>query len=138
MTPVGPDNLAHYVGQNPLSNDGRWLLGFPLPERTLVVHSIDGGGPIPVQGVEPGEVVIRFADGDREIFVFNRDSLPARVYRVNFRTGERRLLRQFRPADATGIAGIPTIAMSADGRIMAFNYVRTLSTLYEVSGLRVR
>ena len=138
VTPVGPDNLEHYVGQNPLSNDGRWLLGFPLPERTLVVHSIDGGGPIPVQGVEQGEVVIRFADGDREIFVFNRDSLPTRVYRVNFRTGERRLLREFRPADATGIAGIPTIAMSADGRIMAFNYVRALSTLYEVSGLRVR
>ena len=57
---------------------------------------------------------------------------------MNFRTGERRLLRESRPADPTGIPGIPSVAMSADGTLIAFNYRRVLSTLFEISGLQVR
>jgi hypothetical protein len=79
--------------------------------------------------------VIRFAQGDREVFVFNREGLPARVFRVDYRTGARRLWREFTPADPAGIAGIPSIAMTADGQIIAFNYWRVLNTLYEVGGL---
>ena len=131
-TPVGPDNFEHYVGQEPISNDGRWLLGFPLPERTLTVHALDGTESIPVRGALPDDIALRFAEGDREIFVFNRDGLPTRVYRLDFRTGQRRLWREFRPGDAAGIAGISSIAMTPDGRIMAFNYWRVLSTLYEI------
>ncbi len=100
LTPFGPDNLEHYVGQVPLSNDGRWLCGYPLPERVVRVYPVDGndgGDPIVVKGLEPLEVVIRFAEGDRELFVFNRESLPARIYRLDFRTGERKLLREFQP-----------------------------------------
>jgi len=133
---IGPDNADHYVGQIPVSNDGRWLLAFGLPDRDPTVYALDGEDAMPAFGLEPGEVIIRFAEGDREVFVFNRDGLPVRIDRVDFRTGERRLWREFQPGDPAGIAGFQTVAMSADGRTIAFNYRRVLSTLYVVSGLR--
>jgi hypothetical protein len=132
---VGPDNVEHYIGQVPMSNAGDALLGFPLPERTRTFYPLDGGDPIPVRGLEPDEVVSRFAEGDREIFVFNRERLPVRIVRLNYRTGERRLWREFMPGDPAGIDGIRTIAMTPDGRTIAFNYQRVLSTLYVVGGL---
>jgi hypothetical protein len=135
VAPIGPDNFEHYAGQIPISNDGRWLFGYPLPERTMTVLALDGSESIPVRGKGDREAVIRFAQGDREVFVFNREGLPARVFRVDYRTGVRRLWREFTPADPAGIAGIPSIAMTADGQIIAFNYWRVLNTLYEVGGL---
>jgi len=133
---IGPDNIEHYIGQVPISNDARLLAGFPLPERLRTVYPIDGGDLIPIAGIEENEVISRFAEGDRELFVFNREGLPVRIVRVNYRTGERTLWREFMPGDPAGIDGIRTIVMSADGRTMAFNYIRVLSTLFEVSGLR--
>jgi hypothetical protein len=135
VQPIGPDNFEHFAGQIPISNDGKWLFGYPLPQRTMTVQALDGSESIPVRGREPDEAVIRFAEGDREIFVYKREGLPARVYRLDFRTGTRQLWREFVPGDVAGIAGIPSIAMTADGKIMAFNYRRVLSTLYEVGGL---
>lgn len=52
-----------------------------------------------------------------------------RIFRLNFRTGERTLWREFMPGDPAGIDGIRTIVMSPDGRTIAFNYTRVLSTL---------
>jgi hypothetical protein len=101
----------------------------------MTVHALDGSESIPVRGKDPGEAVIRFAEGDREIFVYRREGLPARVFRLDYRTGARQLWREFQPGDPAGIGGIPGIAMTADGKIMAFNYRRFLSTLYEVGGL---
>jgi DNA-binding beta-propeller fold protein YncE len=133
---VGPDNLEHYIGQQPLSNDGRWLLGFPLPGHEDTVYSLQGEDPIRVQGLGPGEVVIRFTEDDRAVYVFNRDGLPVRIYRLDYRTGARQLWREFMPGDPAGVAGVPTVVMTADGRVMAFNYQRVLSTLFEISGLQ--
>ena len=113
-----------------------WLSTPQSHRRRLSRRQQDGGDPILVKGLEPLEVVIRFAEGDRELFVFNRESLPARIYRLDFRTGERTLVKEFLPADPAGIGRIPTVVMSADAKVIAFNYNRVLSTLYEVSGLK--
>lgn len=42
-----------------------------------------------------------FTEDDQAIYVFNRDGLPARVHRLDYRTGERQLWREFMPADTT-------------------------------------
>jgi hypothetical protein len=132
---VGPDNLEHWVGQEPLTNDGEWILGYPLPSRVVALYSLDSDETIPVQGLAPDDRVIRFTENDREVYVFNRDGLPVRIWRLDYRTGSRSLWREFMPADPGGIAGIPTVVMSADGRYIGFNYARTLSSLFVITGL---
>jgi hypothetical protein len=63
----------------------------------VAVYPLDGGEPIPVKGLEPSEVAIRFAQGDRHLLVYDRDRLPARIFKLDYRTGERTLWRQFAP-----------------------------------------
>lgn len=75
-----------------------------MPERVEAVYSLDGAETIPVQGLEPTDVIIRFTEDDQAIYVFNRDGLPARVHRLDYRTGERQLWREFMPADTTEVS----------------------------------
>lgn len=79
---------------------------------------------------------MRFATDGQHVLVYDRDALPVRLYSLDYRTGQRTLWREFTPADPTGIAGIRSIAMSPGGTVVAYNYTRSLSTLYLIEGLR--
>jgi WD40 repeat protein len=139
LSEVGPSGVDHWVGQYPLSNDGRLIAAFARggPDGHIVsVFPIDGGTPIPVLGREAGEVVIRFTADDRHLLVYNRDRLPARIFSIDYRTGARTLWREFTPADPAGIAGIPQIVMTPDSRVVAYNYSRSLGTAFLVTGLK--
>ena len=68
--------------------------------------------------------------------MYDRDRLPARIFELDYPTGQRTLWREFTPSDPAGIAGIHSVAMTADGHAVAFNYTRSLGTAYLVSGLR--
>jgi hypothetical protein len=139
LTEVGPAGLDHWAGQVPLSNDGTLLAAFKSGQtgsHTLTIYPVDGGASFPTVGLRAGEVPIRFAAGDRHLFVYDRDRLPAQIFKVDYRTGERTLFREFTPADPAGIAGFVWVVMSPDGRIVAYNYTRALGTVYQISGLK--
>jgi serine/threonine protein kinase len=59
-----------------------------------------------------------------------------RRVRLDIDTGRRVGLGEFMPADPSGISGVQEIQVSADGRSYSYNYVRRLSDLYLVEGLR--
>jgi serine/threonine protein kinase len=139
ITPMGPDGLDHWAGQKPLSHDGRYFAAYRSGESmsgTVAIYPISGGGPQKVAGMQPDEVVIQFTEDDRHLLVYDRDRLPTRIFKLDYRTGQRTLWREFTPADPAGIAGIRTISMTADGRIVAYNYIRSLGTGYLISGLK--
>jgi hypothetical protein len=92
--------------------------------------------PRPVAGFEEDDVVIRWADDGHSLFVFKRNEVPARVFRLDVVTGKRTPWLQLMPADPAGVTRIPSIAMSADGRSYAYNFTRELSDLYLIRGLR--
>jgi hypothetical protein len=52
------------------------------------------------------------------------------------RTGKRRLVRNLTVADPAGVLTIYSALMTRDARTFVFTYVRTLSDLYLVSGVR--
>jgi hypothetical protein len=138
-TDAGPPGIDHWAGQVPLSNDGRLIAGFKSGQnmsRTVAVYPVDGGAPIPVAGMNPDEVVIRFSDDDRHLLVYDRDRLPARIFKLDYRTGTRTLWREFAPADAAGIAGFPLVAMTPNGSVVAYTYSRSLGTAFLVTGLK--
>ncbi len=138
-TEAGPAGVDHWAGQVPLSNDGRLIAVFKSGQsmaRTVVVYPLDGGAPVPVAGMNPDEAVIRFSDDDRHLLVYNRDQLPARISKLDYRTGTRTVWREFAPADAAGIAGFESIAMTPSGSVVAYNYTRSLGTAFLVTGLK--
>jgi hypothetical protein len=133
--PILQEGLDNFIGQHPMSPDGRLIAGIMQPGVGVRVYTLDGH-EIPVRGLIAGDVVIQFTADSRELYVFNRDGLPARVFRVDFRTGQRTLWRQFVPADSAGVAGIDSFVMTPDARAYAYNYIRHLSDLYLIEGLR--
>jgi hypothetical protein len=61
--------------------------------------------------------------------------VPLKVYRLDIATGRKELWRTLMPADAAGISGISS-GPTPSGESYVYNYVRTLSDLYLVEGVR--
>jgi hypothetical protein len=51
-------------------------------------------------------------------------------------TGKRKLWKELVPADAAGIDTIRGITITPDARAYVYGYIRTLSDLYVVEGLK--
>ena len=106
------------------------------PDRKIYLYPLAGGDPRPVPGIEPSEVPTGWSEDGRELFVMVRGEIPARVFRVDIATGKRTLWRSLEPADSAGIDTIGRVNLSRDTKSYIYSYVRTLSDLYMVDGLK--
>ena len=135
------DGASVWQGSEPVSPDGRWVAVINYNPRDVMnsglkLVPVDGGPAINVRGTQRGDILSGWTDDGRGLLLFNRDGLPARMVRLDPATGRRDPLREFMPADPSGISGIQEIHMSRDNRSYAYNYVRRLSDLYLIEGLK--
>ncbi len=117
-----------------VSPDGRWILvegpgGFALQSLA------DAATPRSVPGLTRGDEPIRFAAGGRSVFVSRIEGPSLQVSSVDVTTGSRRMLREFRPADAAGMLGPGFADVTPDGRFWVHSYMRDLSDFYVIDGL---
>jgi hypothetical protein len=70
------------------------------------------------------------------LYVYQLKQQPVRVYRLNVVSGERQLLREFHPTDLTGLCDMSHVLFSGDGRAYVYSYIRMLSELYLVKGVK--
>ena len=134
------DGASVWQGSEPVSPDGRWVAVInynpgDVMNSGLKLVPMDGGPAINVRGTQRGDILSGWTD-DRGLLLFNRDGLPARMVRLDLDTGRRDPLREFMPADPSGISGIQEIHMSRDKRSYTYNYFRRLSDLYLIEGLK--
>jgi eukaryotic-like serine/threonine-protein kinase len=97
---------------------------------------VNGGEPRAIAGIAEGEMPIQWSPDGQWLYVRRLDDLPARVFRLNLTSGRRELWKQIMPADRTGVVQIRGILPTPDGRAYAFSYLRVLSILYAVQGLK--
>jgi hypothetical protein len=69
-------------------------------------------------------------------YVYQPMTVPAKIYRLNIVNGQRQLFKEINPSDETGISDMSEIVFSADGRSYVYGYMRLLSELYLVNGLK--
>jgi Tol biopolymer transport system component len=105
-------------------------------DRKHVLFSVDGGEPLPVSGIEPGDSVIGPSDRPGVVYVRRGGDLPAHIVLVDFATGREEKWKDLVPADTTGIVGLYGIRITPDGRGYAISYARELSDLYVVEGVK--
>ena len=132
---IAPDGYDTWIGEMPISPDGTQI-AVQKNSGGAEIFSIDGGASKAVRGWEDGDVVIRWADDGHSLFVFKRNELPARVFRLDLETGKRTPWLELVPADPAGVTRIPAIAMTPDGKTYAYNFTRELSDLYRIRGLK--
>jgi eukaryotic-like serine/threonine-protein kinase len=135
---ITPPDFDSYIGEMPISPDGKLvaLNGGRTSDVSLKIFSVDGGPPRDVPGFEKDDVVIRWAEDGRALFVFKRNEIPARVFRLDVESGRRTPWLELMPADPAGVDRIPTVVLSPDGKSYAYSFTRELADLYLIRGLR--
>ncbi len=118
-----------------VSPDGRWL-ATGGGGQTIALAPVDGGDARPVAGALPGDRAAQWTSDGRGLYLFRRDELPCRVYRVDLESGRRDVLREFTPADPSGVVAIQEVQLTPDARAYAYSYIRILSELYLAEGLK--
>jgi len=130
ITPEGVNGTAFVT-----SPDSEWVAAIG-PDQKGYLYPTAGGEPRPVVGLNPGEQPITFASDGQSLYIYQPGELPARVDRLDLRTGKRTLWKELMPSDPAGVETIGPILMTPDARTCVFGYHRMLADLYLVEGLR--
>jgi dipeptidyl aminopeptidase/acylaminoacyl peptidase len=101
----------------------------------ISIASVDGSEPRPAPGSQPGDVALRWADG-QSLFVGRRGDTACEVSRLNVQTGARTSWKTFSPADVAGLVGAACPLLAGDEEHYVFGYNRNLSDLFLVEHLR--
>jgi Tol biopolymer transport system component/predicted Ser/Thr protein kinase len=130
--PISPEGVNPAVVISP-KGDFAASVG---PDHKVYLYPIAGGDPVPVRGTEPDEAPTGWSADGRSIYVFRFGEIPAKVVELELSTGKRKLWKELVPADAAGIDTIRGITITPDARAYIYGYIRTLSDLYVVDGLK--
>jgi Tol biopolymer transport system component len=118
-----------------LSSDGKFV-ATRGPDQKIYIFPVDGSEPKLVPGMQPGEIATAWSADGRTLFVMGRGQVPAQIVRIDLSSGQRTPWKTVEPADAAGIDTVGRLLMSADNKSYVYAYVRTLSDLYLVQGLK--
>jgi DNA-binding winged helix-turn-helix (wHTH) protein len=128
--PITPEG----VSMCEVSPDGQAISGGDMDGSKL--YPFDGGPPRPIPGLVPGEVFHWTAD-PQYVYAYQAHKMAQlKVYRVNIVNGQRQLFKEISPLDQTGLCGMSKISFSANGRAYIYGYIRQLSELYLLNGLK--
>jgi Tol biopolymer transport system component len=102
----------------------------------IQIYPVDGGKPRPIRGLEEADLPLRWSADGRALFLARGSGSATRVYRLDLASGRREFLKEFAPADLTGVIAPPYVFLSADGKSWAYSYYRDFSDLYVVDGIQ--
>jgi hypothetical protein len=116
--------------------DGRFVIG-STPAQTFL-YPVDGGAPVPFPIVAPDDVPLQWSSDGRLLYVWRRfgDTWPPVVDRVDISTGRHEAWKTIQPADPVGLDWIFRILVTPDGKAYCHDYLRFLSELFVVEGLK--
>jgi Tol biopolymer transport system component len=108
-----------------VSPDGKSIITLP-PDKTYYTQSLNGGEPIPIPGLEPGDEPIQWSDDSRSVYVTGAGDFATKIYKVSLTTGERREWKVIDPPYKVGLVGLETnrggILITPDGRVSVYTY----------------
>ncbi|HSB36521.1 MAG TPA: hypothetical protein VLH41_06565, partial [Thermoanaerobaculia bacterium] len=128
LTPEG-----YRLFQRAISRDGKSVIARG-PDRRFYLYTLAGGEPVPVPLAAEGETPGGWAL-DGRLYVTAR-GVPARIFLLDLATGKRELWKEFLPADSAGVAPFTGIRMTPDGKSYVYSFMRVLSELFVVEGIR--
>jgi eukaryotic-like serine/threonine-protein kinase len=130
VTPEGTNGFSFA-----LSPDGRSIAAVG-PDDKAYLFPVPSGEPLPIKGLEPGEVPVAWTADGRSLYIYGGGELPAKVYRLELATGNRVLWKQLMPPDPAGVEFVGPVLPTPDGKSYVYGYRRLLSDLYLVEGLQ--
>jgi hypothetical protein len=115
--------------------NGKYVSGFSGGKLRL--YPLPSGDPETVEGWRENERIAGWSADERSLYVYSRNEVPTRVYRLNRKTGARELVLQIAPADRAGLqSGVNVIQVTPDTKSYAYSFVQQLGELHWVEGLK--
>jgi dipeptidyl aminopeptidase/acylaminoacyl peptidase len=127
VTPEGELGVPTEEGNELLTRKGDLLTYYP----------IHGGQPRTVQAKVPTLATMPFSRrAGRIVIGAEQSGVPLKLFRYDAETGEKKPWRDLVPADRSGVFITNLFDVTPDGRYYAYSYVRDLSDVYLVEGLK--
>jgi Tol biopolymer transport system component len=120
---------------NPVSADGRFVIGMRSDGNDAALYPIEGGQARPVAGLEPGDVPLQWSGDGHSLYVRARAGVPVKIWRLEPTSGQKQLALEIRPGDPA-IHMLQQLLISRDGKSYVYGSPRITSALYLVEGLR--
>lgn len=118
-----------------VSPDGELMFARDVNGRGLI-YPIAGGEPRTIPGWLPEDIWITWSANGRSAYVYHDEKTSALVYRLDLATGKRDLVNTLAPSDAAGVTSVLNVRMTADGKTYAYSFLREMSDLFLVEGVR--
>jgi hypothetical protein len=123
----------------PLSPDGAFLAGIGRGGDYWIVP-IAGGASRRIAGkavgFDKGTSPVGWTADARQLFVHREGEVPDKIQRLDLGTGRIEPWKELTLEDPAGVVRIHPVRVTDDGRSWAYSYIRVLSNLYVVEGLK--
>jgi Tol biopolymer transport system component/predicted Ser/Thr protein kinase len=130
--PITPEGVSPFFNISP---KGDFVAGVG-PDHKIYLFPVAGGEALPVAGTTPDEAPTGWSADGRSLYIFRFGEIPAKVSELELSTGKRKPWKELVPADSAGIDTIRGITITPDAKAYVYGYIRTLSDLYVVDGLK--
>jgi len=110
-----------------VSPDGERVALGPMAGK-VAIFGLDGKLQKELGGIGDGEALIQWHRSGAYLFLADLSVLPAKVYTLDLATGRRKLWREVGPLDPDGVVQIRNLAISQDGRALAYSFTRVLTS----------
>ena len=129
ITPPGVGTFAHT-----LTPDGQRIIASDRAFTAVGIYPVAGGPPVPLTGLQPQDIPLGWS-ADGRVMLGRPTPGGFTVSLLDPATGTQRVVKELKP-DQTGVVRVTAGVLTADGRAYAYNVLKSLSSLYVVSGLR--
>jgi len=110
-----------------VSPDGARVALGPMDGRMLIC-SLDGKVLSTLTGLRQSEVPVQWLLDGTAVYLADLSTLPAKVVLMDLATGRRKPWKDIGPMDRSGVQQIKGLAISPDGRSVAYSFVRVLAS----------
>jgi Tol biopolymer transport system component len=132
---ISPEGVA-YTTVYAVSPDGRSVAALGVDGKPAI-FAADGGAPArTIPGTGLLDVPISWTADSSSVYVSKNEGVKTELSRVDVASGRQTLIRELASPDPAGILGIVHVCTTPDARGYAYSYVRVLSTLFEVDGVK--
>jgi Tol biopolymer transport system component len=132
--PISPEGVWIRRGTNPLSPDGKLVVGTQGRGKAFL-YPLEGGEVRRVAGLEAGDRPVQWSTDGRSLYIYQRHGGANKVWLLDPDRGLRRLWLEIKPSESM-ISGLPQLLMSRDGKSYVYGGQHVTSELYLIEGLR--
>jgi eukaryotic-like serine/threonine-protein kinase len=125
----------NHVESHLVSPDGKLMFARDVNEQGNL-YPIAGGEPRRIPGWMAEDIWVNWAADGQSAYVYQDNKTSATVYRLELVSGKRVQIASLTPSDAAGVTAIVNVRMTADGRTYGYSYLRELSDLFLVGGVK--